>query len=144
MITALNIDDYDLAEALDLFTSFGSHRYGYAVTPNVDHIIRFHDDARFRDLYSDASYVLLDSRFLARILSLLRRQSLRVCLGSDLTTAMFRSVIKPLDAVVVVGGTAAQAAQLRQRFGLHSLHHIEPPMQLHYESVGDRLLPSRD
>lgn len=130
MITALNIDDYDLPEALDLFTSFGSHRYGYAVTPNVDHIIRFHDDARFRDLYSDASYVLLDSRFLARILSLLRRQSLRVCLGSDLTTAMFRSVIKPLDVVVVVGGTAAQAAQLRERFGLQSLHHIQPPMQL--------------
>ena len=130
MATALNIDDYDLPEARDLFASFGSHRYGYAVTPNVDHIIRFHDDARFRDLYSDATYVLLDSRFLARILSLLRRQRLRVCLGSDLTTAMFKSVIKPLDQVVVVGGTAAQLAQLRQRFGLHSLHHIQPPMRL--------------
>ncbi len=130
MATALNIDDYDLAEASDVFASFGSHRYGYAVTPNVDHIIRFHDDARFRDLYSDATYVLLDSRFLARILSLLRRPSLRVCLGSDLTTAIFRSVIKPLDQIIVVGGTAAQAAQLRQRFGLHSLHHIEPPMRL--------------
>jgi len=130
MATAMNIDDYDLPEARDLLASFGSHRYGYAVTPNVDHIIRFHDDAHFRELYSDAAYVLLDSRFLARILHLLRRQRLRVCLGSDLTTAMFKSVIKPLDQVVVVGGTAAQAAQLRQRFDLHSLHHIEPPMQL--------------
>jgi exopolysaccharide biosynthesis WecB/TagA/CpsF family protein len=130
MATAMNIDDYDLPEARDLLASFGSHRYGYAVTPNVDHIIRFHDDAHFRELYSDAAYVLLDSRFLAHILSLLRRQRLRVCLGSDLTTAMFKSVIKPLDQVIVVGGTAAQAAQLRQRFDLHSLHHIEPPMQL--------------
>jgi exopolysaccharide biosynthesis WecB/TagA/CpsF family protein len=130
MATAMNIDDYDLPEARDLLASFGSHRYGYAVTPNVDHIIRFHDDAHFRELYSDAAYVLLDSRFLAHVLSLLRRQRLRVCLGSDLTTAMFKSVIKPIDQVIVVGGTAAQAAQLRQRFGLHSLHHIEPPMQL--------------
>src|ERR1700722_9384652 len=130
MATPLNIDDYDLAEARDLFASFGSHRYGYAVTPNVDHIIRFYDDSRFRDLYSDAAYVLLDSRFLARILWLLRRPSLRVCLGSDLTTAIFRNVIKPLDQVVVVGGTAAQAAELRQRFDLHSMHHIEPPMGL--------------
>ncbi len=109
-------------------SAFGTERFGYIVTPNVDHIIRHCQDSHFRDLYSEASYVLLDSRFLAHTLGLLRRQLLRVCLGSDLTTAILHRVIKPLDAAVLVGASAEQAQILRAKFGLKSLTHIDPPM----------------
>ena len=128
MANVLEIDDYDLTEALEIVSGFGVERYGYVVTPNVDHVIRHYQDNQFRDLYRQAAYVLLDSRFLARTLGLVRRQILRVCLGSDLTTAVFRTVIKPFDTAVLVGGTAAQAQELRTRFGLKALHHIDPPM----------------
>jgi exopolysaccharide biosynthesis WecB/TagA/CpsF family protein len=127
-VNVLEIDDYDLEEALTLVSMFGTERFGYIVTPNVDHIIRHYQDHHFRDLYSQASYVLLDSRFLAHTLGLVRRQLLRVCLGSDLTTAILQRVIKPLDAAVLVGGTAEQAQFLRAKFGLKSLTHIDPPM----------------
>lgn len=130
MPNVLDIDDYNLEEALKLVAMFGSDRYGFVVTPNVDHVIRHHQDSQFRGLYSQATYVLLDSRFLARTVGLVKRQVLRVCLGSDLTTAMLSSIIAPSDKVVLVGCTAQQAQILRDRYGLQALHHIDPPMNL--------------
>jgi exopolysaccharide biosynthesis WecB/TagA/CpsF family protein len=128
MNNVLNIDDYDLGEAREILAAFGTERYGYVVTPNVDHIIRHYDDSEFRTLYSSAAYVLLDSRFLAHTVGLFKRQRLRVCLGSDLTTSILSSVIKPNDIAVLVGGTFEQAQMLRARFGLKALHHVDPPM----------------
>jgi exopolysaccharide biosynthesis WecB/TagA/CpsF family protein len=129
MTNVLEIDDCNLEQALKLVATFGDDRYGYVVTPNVDHVIRHYRDHKFRDLYAQASLVLLDSRFLAHTVGLVKRQVLRVCLGSDLTTAMLNSVIKPLDVVVLVGGTPRQAQILREKYGLSRLHHIDPPMK---------------
>jgi exopolysaccharide biosynthesis WecB/TagA/CpsF family protein len=128
MANVLNIDDYDLDESLKIVAGFGSDRYGYVVTPNVDHVIRHYQDRQFRALYAHASYVLLDSRFLANTMGLFRRQAFRVCLGSDLTASVLARVIEPLDVAVLVGGTAEQAQHLRATFGLQALHHIDPPM----------------
>lgn len=128
MPNVLDIDDYNLEDALKLVTMFGSERYGYVVTPNVDHVIRHYQDLQFRSLYAHATYVLLDSRFLAHTVGLIKRQVLRVCLGSDLTTAILETVIKPNDTAVLVGATAEQANILRERYGLEALHHIDPPM----------------
>lgn len=135
MTNVLDIDDYNLQEALKLVAMFGSERYGYVVTPNVDHVIRHYHDTHFRSLYAQATYVLLDSRFLAHTVGLVKRQVLRVCLGSDLTTAVLESVIKPLDAAVLVGATADQAQFLRERYGLKALHHIDPPMNFIHDPV---------
>ena len=44
MTNVLDIDDYNLEEALKLVAMFGSERYGYVVTPNVDHLIRHYED----------------------------------------------------------------------------------------------------
>jgi exopolysaccharide biosynthesis WecB/TagA/CpsF family protein len=128
MTHVLHIDDYDLAEALQVAASFGNERFGYIVTPNVDHIIRHYRDRRFRSLYAQASLVLLDSRFLANTVGIFKRQILRVCLGSDLTTSMLNTVIESDDVVILVGGTAEQAQTLRTRFGLKALRHVDPPM----------------
>ena len=126
--SAIEIDDCDLKEALKQVSQFGTDRFGYLVTPNVDHIIRHHYDRSFRDLYAQASYVFLDSRFLAHIIAWVKQRILRVCRGSDLTAAVLSSVIQPLDTVVLVGSTAAQAQLLREQYGLEALHHIDPPM----------------
>ncbi len=83
MPNVMNIDDYDLEEAREIVAAFGTERYGYVVTPNVDHVIRHYDDAQFRSLYASAAYILLDSRFLAHIVGLFKRQRLRVFFGSD-------------------------------------------------------------
>jgi exopolysaccharide biosynthesis WecB/TagA/CpsF family protein len=128
MAHVLDIDDYDLKGAVNAVSIFGSESYGYVVTPNVDHVIRYCQDRQFRSLYAQATYVLLDSRFLAHIVRLLKGQVFPVCLGSDLTGALLASVVKPLDVAILVGGTAEQARVLKDRFSLESLHHIDPPM----------------
>jgi exopolysaccharide biosynthesis WecB/TagA/CpsF family protein len=130
MGTVLEIDNYDLNEALQLVSGYGVDRFGYVVTPNTDHIIRHSQDAAFRALYSHATYSFLDSRFLANLLGAFKPQRIRVCLGSDLTGAILRSAIKSDDAAILVGGCAEQAEALRKKYRLNSLLHIEPPMNL--------------
>src|SRR5665213_185835 len=122
------LDDYDLAGFSAIAATFGCESFGYVVTPNVDHLIRFYDDAQFRALYEDAAYVLLDSRFLARWLAIARGQHVRVCPGSDLTLQLMSSTVSPEDRIVVVGAEAAQAHRLSQQFNLRQLIHIDPPM----------------
>lgn len=122
------VDDYDLSGSASLLAGFGQERFGYIVTPNADHVIRCHDDPVFRHIYQEASYVLLDSRFLARILRVTRGITLPVCTGSDMTAQLFNSVVRPDDNIVLVGSTHAQAQHLVNRYGLKSLHHLNPPM----------------
>lgn len=128
MRSVLNLDDYGLDETLKIVSAFGSDRYGYVVTPNVDHVIRYYGHSQFRALYEDAAYVLLDSRFLALLVRFFQGRVLRVCPGSDLTAGIFDSVLKPDDVTIMVGGSQEQAQFLRQRFGLRALHHVQPPM----------------
>ena len=128
MALVFRLDDYDLPRAAQLLAGFGQERFGYVVTPNVDHVIRCYEDSDFRGYYGDASYVLLDSRFLAHILRLTRGLRLPVCTGSDMTGQLFGTVMRPEDNVVLIGAREAQARQLVERFGLRSLHHYNPPM----------------
>lgn len=126
--TELEIDDYDLARFLAVAGRFGTGAYGYVVTPNVDHMIRYREDARFRALYRGADYVLLDSRVAASLYRMVQGIRAPVCTGSDLTAALFEKVIAPSDHVVLIGASERQAALLRTRFGLTALRHYNPPM----------------
>lgn len=122
------LDDYDLAAFTEVAAKFGVERYGYVVTPNVDHLIRCHDDGAFRAMYDDAAFILLDSRFLAYVLQVVKGIRPRVCTGSDLTAQLFTRVMRPDDDIVLVGATAEQAERLRARFSLQNLQHYNPPM----------------
>jgi exopolysaccharide biosynthesis WecB/TagA/CpsF family protein len=124
----LHLEDADVAGFAATAAGFGSERYGFVVTPNVDHLIRLHDDASFRACYAAADYVLLDSRFLAHLMQVTRNLRLQVCPGSDLTERLFASVIAPDDPLVLIGASSTQAQALRERFGLTRLVHLNPPM----------------
>jgi exopolysaccharide biosynthesis WecB/TagA/CpsF family protein len=126
----LLVDDCSLPEARATAATFGNASFGYIVTANADHAIRHYEDKNFRALYASASYVLLDSRFLVRLLRLLKGSVLRAAPGSDLTHALFEEVIQAHDRIILVGGTAEQAQTLRELYGLEALHHVDPPMNL--------------
>jgi exopolysaccharide biosynthesis WecB/TagA/CpsF family protein len=128
MANRIAIDDYDVEGFGRVAGSFGSDSYAYAVTPNVDQLIRYCESATFRSAYAEAAFVLLDSRFLAHCLALLRGQELRVCPGSDLTDWLLQHAVQPRDRIVLVGGSASQAQQLTRHFGLANLVHVDPPM----------------
>lgn len=122
------IDDYDLDRFTTVAADFGQARFGYVVTPNADHLIRLHREPSFGALYASADYVLLDSRFIAKLLRLTKKLSLPVCTGSDLTARLFKQVIQPRDSLVLIGGSAEQANRLRELYGLQRLAHFNPPM----------------
>ena len=124
----VQFSDCNLPEFMRIAANYGTDSYGYAVTPNVDHLIRFCDDPAFRDLYSTAAFVLLDSRFLAGLLRLSTGLRLPTSPGSDVTARLFDDVIGHDDQLVVVGGTEEQAQVLAKRYGLRRLHHLNPPM----------------
>jgi len=122
------LDDYDLESFLPLVERWPTTRFGYVVTPNVDHLIRLQEDASFRDSYAKADFVLLDSRFAARVLKVQKGLQLRVCTGADLTAALFARLVRPEDGIVIVGGSEAQATEVAGRYGLRKIAHYNPPM----------------
>ena len=121
-------DAYDVEGFTDVAACFDPESFGYVVTPNADHLIRFNDDAVFRALYADADHTLLDSRFVSHLLRVFKGVRVPVCTGSDLTARLFSDVIVPDDVVVLIGGSAEQAHQLVERYGLDRLAHFNPPM----------------
>ncbi|MEJ0099079.1 MAG: WecB/TagA/CpsF family glycosyltransferase [Pseudomonadota bacterium] len=128
MAIVLQLDNQDLTQFVGTVARFGTDRFGYVVTPNADHLIRYYDDPSFRAKYADAEFVLCDSRFLAYILAVVKKLHVPVCTGSDLTAQVFTNIARPDDRVVLVGGSAEQAGILAQKFGLTNLQHIDPPM----------------
>lgn len=122
------IDNSTLASFSKSAAAFGLERYGYVVTPNVDHLVRFCEEPSFRALYSSAKYNVLDSRVVALAARLLKGMHLGICPGADLTAELLRHVVSPFDPIVLIGGTDAQAKQLVDKFGLLNVHHHNPPM----------------
>jgi exopolysaccharide biosynthesis WecB/TagA/CpsF family protein len=121
-------DPFDLAAFTREAARFGQDRYGYVVTPNVDHLVRYHEDAGFRACYRDAAYVLLDSRVAAGLIRALKAVSVPVCPGSDLTLALLAQAARPADRIVFIGGSAGQCAGISARFRLTNVRHHNPPM----------------
>jgi len=122
------IDDFDLRSFCSTAAAFGCERYGYVVTPNVDHLLRYHEDLSFRTLYRSAVYVLLDSRLIALALRLVRGRRLAVCPGSDLTVELLARVASCTDRIVLIGGSAPQANKIASIYGLTNVRHHNPPM----------------
>jgi exopolysaccharide biosynthesis WecB/TagA/CpsF family protein len=128
MALALELDNQDLAQFVLTAAQFGTERFGYVVTPNADHLIRYYDDPSFRSTYADAEFVLSDSRFLSRILAVTKGLRVPVCTGSDLTAQLISKIAQRHDRLVLVGSTAKQAAMLARKFGFTDLRHVNPPM----------------
>jgi exopolysaccharide biosynthesis WecB/TagA/CpsF family protein len=124
----LEVDGYELMRFLSVAAGYGTHKFGYVVTPNVDGLIRLWESPTARAAYAQAAYVLLDSRVAALLFRLVYGVRVPVCTGSDLTAALLHEVIKPDDQVVLIGSTEHQAQALRERFGLKHLLHHNPPM----------------
>jgi len=122
------LDDYGVEDFIRVASDYGQEQFAFVVTPNADHLIRFHEDPAYRSAVADAAYVLQDSRFLSYLFRVTKGVKTRVCAGSDVTQELFRKVISARDRVVLIGASAKQADSLRMQFGLGDLRHHNPPM----------------
>lgn len=105
----------------------------YVVTPNVDHLVRLHEDSdsegRLGFLYDEADLCLCDSRIL-HLLGRIRGVRLPVVPGSELTACIFDRLITKGDRIAIVGGDAELLSALQERYpGVEFVQHC-PPMGL--------------
>ncbi len=132
MIRLLGLDfaPLDADAALALLAERGADApFAYLVTPNADHLVRLaREPARYGPLYRDAAWRLLDSRVVARLARGMGLATPPVVPGSDLTARLLAEAVAPTDRIAILGGTAATAARLRARYGLHAVAHHAPPM----------------
>ena len=96
-------------------------RFGYVVTPNVDHVVSYHrGDAALREVYDGALFQICDSRVLAGLASL-SGLHLTPCPGSDLTQDLLERPLFPAMRIAVIGPDMEAFRDLQQRFPSISL-----------------------
>jgi N-acetylglucosaminyldiphosphoundecaprenol N-acetyl-beta-D-mannosaminyltransferase len=119
----------------------GAMPYSYIVTPNVDHIVRLHENengaARLRSIYENAALCLCDSKVL-HLLGRLRGVRLPVVPGSELTGLLFERVIGTGDRIGILGGDAALLRALREKYKTIEFVQHCPPMGLRQNSAARR------
>ncbi len=103
--------------------------FAYAVTPNVDHIVRLDRRPDLASAYRRAWMTLCDSRIVAR-LARLSGLDLPAVPGADLVERLFERHIRPDDRIAVVGGSAAVIETVRAAYGLKNLIWLDAPAGL--------------
>ena len=99
------------------------------VTPNVDHFNRLALDSSFGELYSDADYVLCDSRIVQKLSLLFEDKPVKhVVPGSDLTAIIFSRLDNSDCNVFVVGPTDSEVNKVRVKYSLTALQSFNPSM----------------
>jgi N-acetylglucosaminyldiphosphoundecaprenol N-acetyl-beta-D-mannosaminyltransferase len=102
--------------------------FRYVVTPNVQHLVKLHDDpVALRPAYDGASRTYCDSRIVS-FLSALRGMHTSVVTGSDLTARLISLASKQNRSVTIVGPEADDCAKLKRLFPGLRLAHMRPPM----------------
>ena len=103
--------------------------FAYVATPNVDHIVRMEKQPGLMALYDNAWMNLCDSRIIETFADA-SYIDLPAAPGADVVTELFRAHICVTDTVLMIGGTDAMAAGLRDRFGLKDLRWFDAPLGL--------------
>lgn len=111
-------DAVSFADALDLLIGLAcSDRPAYAVTANVDHVVRFHRCPDVRHLYAQADLVVADGMPLIWASRLLGTPLPERVAGSDLFPALSAKAAEHELSVFLLGGapgTAQRAADILQ------------------------------
>jgi len=108
-------------------------RFRYVVTPNVDHMVRLHNNgdapwhAAFAAAEREADLCINDSRILAKLAGL-SGLALPVVPGSDLTRVLIEGGMPTGTIVALIGGSARDATWLQAQLPDATIRHFEPPM----------------
>ncbi len=99
------------------------------VTPNVDHVIRYHKSDYFRSVYSKSDIFINDSRILKLLSKLTSNKLNMVCPGSDLTKHLFDSYFSNRKfSINVIGADNFVIDKIKSNYPLLEIFHYNPPM----------------
>jgi exopolysaccharide biosynthesis WecB/TagA/CpsF family protein len=124
----LRFDLETIEEAVSKIFAETRGQFKYVVTPNVHHMVKFHDDSTaLRPIFEGAWRMYCDSRVLRRLAQLKRRR-LAVITGSDLTKRLIERAAKQRLTIAIVGPTRADCATLAYRYPTLDIAFHTPPM----------------
>lgn len=118
--------DWDAAVSLVASPPSGL-RFGYVVTPNVDHVVKASQNESVKPLYDAAWLSLCDSKPILMMSNILKAGLSRVT-GSDLTAHIFREVVRPGDKVTLVVANREIADRMAAAFPQLEFRAHVPPM----------------
>ncbi|WED20614.1 WecB/TagA/CpsF family glycosyltransferase [Vibrio sp. JC009] len=102
------------------------------VTPNVDHIVRFHKNNDFRAVYSKADLYLNDSRILQVLSRFTKNRLTSLVTGSDLTAYLFNQLRHNENIkIAVIGGEDPVIEKVINEYDIKNVVHYNPPMGFH-------------
>lgn len=122
---------FDLVEARAVLPLIAERtaasRFGYVVTPNVDHVVRLRNgDATLAEAYDAAWVSICDSRPIVMLARLLGRR-LPHLPGSDLTEQLFRDVVRPGDRIALIAANDELAHAVAAAYPHLDIDWMVPP-----------------
>lgn len=106
----------------------GDYNGAIIATPNVDHVVRYHNNEEFKDIYKRIDYLVNDSRILKLLSSLGVTNRIRSLIpGSDLTKLLFQHA-KPGTVFSVIGASEQTIEVVRLKYPNVKIEHYNPPM----------------
>ena len=115
-IFGIEIDNLTMKEVLDKIDRLiknGSK--SYVVTPNVDHVVKIEKDKAFKQVYENATLVLLDSVILMRSAKFLKKPFKEKISGSDLFPVLCEHAAKKQYKVFFLGGVEGVADKAAEK-----------------------------
>jgi N-acetylglucosaminyldiphosphoundecaprenol N-acetyl-beta-D-mannosaminyltransferase len=114
--------------ALEIMNQEPGCNFRYVVTPNVLHLVQFHESrAILEPIYRKAWRVLCDSRVLS-LLARLEGYELPVAAGSDLTARLLERASAYGLKIAIIGSGEADCAELNKKFPALRIERHTPPM----------------
>ena len=101
--------------------------FQYIVTPNVDHVVCFHEGVVPAEVYKDADHMVCDSRILTKLAGL-KGVALDPYPGSDMVRDFLADPRSMELRIGLFGPSVEDFAALQQRYPAHDLLWIEAPM----------------
>lgn len=130
-------------------------RCRYVVTPNVDHVVMYQENARLRAAYDDAALILADGAPLIAAARLLRRPLPERVAGSDLVPALFDVASADVQdssehalSVFLLGAASGVAERAAERIharwrGVRVVDVYSPPMGFEHDAAECRRIAAR-
>jgi N-acetylglucosaminyldiphosphoundecaprenol N-acetyl-beta-D-mannosaminyltransferase len=124
---SLCFDKYDSVEELANLV-LNSNSFLWIVTPNVDHVVRFHKSKIFADCYKKANITINDSNIL-NLLSKVNKVDLGCVIpGSDLTKCIMESKQIIDKSICIIGCSEDTVDVIHSKYKIKTINHYNPPM----------------
>jgi N-acetylglucosaminyldiphosphoundecaprenol N-acetyl-beta-D-mannosaminyltransferase len=107
---------------------FNNDGFLWIVTPNVDHVVRYHRNSEFSNCYDKSDIIVNDSKILD-LLSKMKGVNIGNTIpGSDLTSYLMNSPKMLNKKITIIGCSDSTISSIKNKYKCGDIFHYNPPM----------------